>query len=78
MAIASLVCAVVGCSCCVTSPIAVILGLVSLSQIKDTKDQGRGLAIAGIGIGAFTVIAYLVLLVVMVVAGSFEADYGTS
>jgi uncharacterized membrane protein YeaQ/YmgE (transglycosylase-associated protein family) len=43
------------------------LGVVALSQIKRTNQQGRGLAIAGIVVGA-TAAVLLVLLVLGVMA----------
>jgi peptidyl-prolyl cis-trans isomerase B (cyclophilin B) len=59
MAIASLICAFV------FAPLGIVFGHISLSQIKKTGEEGRGLAIAGL------VISYLVtvLSIVVVVAG---------
>lgn len=59
MAIASLICAFV------FAPLGIVFGHVSLSQIKKTGEEGRGLAIAGL------VISYLVtvMTVVAVIAG---------
>jgi hypothetical protein len=51
-------------------PIAgAVLGAVALSQIKRTNQQGRGLAIAGIAVGA-TAAVLLVLLVILVMAAT--------
>jgi peptidyl-prolyl cis-trans isomerase B (cyclophilin B) len=66
MAIVSLVCAFV------FAPLGILFGHISLSQIKKTGEEGRGLAIAGLVIGylitVFTVVVLLlgVLLVVQV------------
>jgi peptidyl-prolyl cis-trans isomerase B (cyclophilin B) len=59
MAIASLICAFV------FAPLGIVFGHVSLSQIKKSGEEGRGLAIAGL------VISYLVtaLSIVAVIAG---------
>lgn len=59
MAIASLVCAFL------FAPLGIVFGHISLSQIKRTGEQGRGLAVAGL------VISYLVtvLTIVAVVMG---------
>ena len=59
MAIASLICAFV------FAPLGIVFGHMSLSQIKRTGEEGRGLAVAGL------VISYLVtvLTIVAVVAG---------
>jgi len=74
LAIASLACSVAGIipfffgvSCVV----GIILGFVSLGQIKRTGgvQPGRGLAIAGIAVG-FSLIAIFVLIVALALAGS--------
>src|SRR3954464_4355124 len=59
LAIVSLVCAFL------FAPLGIIFGHISLSQIKKTGEEGRGLAIAGL------VISYLVtvLSILVVVAG---------
>jgi hypothetical protein len=49
--------------------VGAVLGIVALSQIKRTNQQGRGLAIAGIAIGA-TAAVLLVLLVLGVMAAA--------
>ncbi|GBE64311.1 hypothetical protein MFM001_07730 [Mycobacterium sp. MFM001] len=43
--------------------VGVVLGVVALNQIKHTHQQGRGLAIAGIAVGA-TTFALLVLAII--------------
>ena len=48
--------------------VGAVLGAVALSQIKRTNQQGRGLAIAGISIGAVTVAVLLVIWVGLVTA----------
>ncbi|MGO9152961.1 DUF4190 domain-containing protein [Mycobacterium sp.] len=55
MAIASLLCSAIG-LLCIMGPIAgLIFGFLALNQIKQTGQRGRGLAIAGIVIGALLV-----------------------
>jgi hypothetical protein len=49
--------------------VGAVLGVVALSQIKRTNQQGRGLAIAGIAIGA-TAAVLLVVLVLGVMAAT--------
>jgi Domain of unknown function (DUF4190) len=49
--------------------VGAVLGIVALSQIKRTNQQGRGLAIAGIAIGA-TAAVLLVLVVLGVMAAA--------
>ncbi|MCG5430767.1 DUF4190 domain-containing protein [Mycobacterium sp. MYCO198283] len=63
MAIASIACSgtglVLGLLCLVGlifAPVGVVLGVIGLNQIKHTGEQGRGLAIAGIAIGAGSIV----------------------
>lgn len=57
LAIASLVCAFL------FAPLAILFGHLSLSQIKRTGEQGRGLAIAGLVLGYLATVAMVMLLV---------------
>ncbi|OBA77944.1 hypothetical protein A9W99_25515 [Mycobacterium sp. 1164966.3] len=52
--------------------VGVVLGIVALNQIKQTNQPGRGMAIAGIAVGGFTIAAGLIGLVVFfaIIAGS--------
>lgn len=61
LAIASLVSSVVGVFCCVGSIIGVVLGTIAINQIKQTREDGYGLAVAGIVVGIATVLVYLVI-----------------
>ena len=56
MAIASLVASVVGLCCGLGSIIGIVLGVVALNQIKETRQAGHGLAIAGIVVGGVTLL----------------------
>lgn len=56
MAIASLVASVVGVCCGIGSIVGIILGVVSMNQIKQTGENGHGLAIAGIAVGVVTLL----------------------
>jgi len=59
MAIASLVCSIVGIFLCgTTSILGVIFGFIGLSQTKDNVRPGRGLAIAGLVIGIIVVLLW--------------------
>jgi peptidyl-prolyl cis-trans isomerase B (cyclophilin B) len=60
MAIVSLVCAFL------FAPLAIIFGHISLSQIKKTGEEGRGLAIAGLVIGYMVTILSVVVVVLSV------------
>ncbi|OBA79967.1 hypothetical protein A9W99_17770 [Mycobacterium sp. 1164966.3] len=61
MAIASLVCSLVGWMCIIGPILGLIFGFVALGQIKQTGQDGRGMAIAGIAISG-AVIGLLVLI----------------
>jgi Domain of unknown function (DUF4190) len=68
MAIASFVCSLVGYSCGVGLILGVIFGFVALSQIKRSGQNGRGMAIAGIIIGAVPIVIILGILIVAAIA----------
>ncbi|WIB13660.1 DUF4190 domain-containing protein [Curtobacterium sp. MCPF17_052] len=50
-----------------TSPVGAILGHVALGRIKQTGEQGRGLALAGI-IGGWVLTGLFILLVIAIIA----------
>ncbi len=57
LAVWSLSLAIVGLGCCgCSSFVAIILGIISLSQIKERHEGGRGLAIASIAVGIFSIL----------------------
>jgi Domain of unknown function (DUF4190) len=75
LAIASLVTSITGlilgiplalfCWVGILLPIAgVVLGIVALNQIKQTNQPGRGMAIAGIAVGGFAIVAGLIAIVI--------------
>ena len=60
MAIASLVASVVGVLCGIGSVVGIVLGVVALNQIKQTRQAGYGLAVAGIVVGIATLIISMI------------------
>jgi hypothetical protein len=71
MAIAALICGVLGFSTCgVTSILAVIFGHISLSQIRRNDEDGRGLGIAGLVLGYVAVAIGLLILVIVIIAAN--------
>jgi hypothetical protein len=46
---------------------AIVLGFMAISQIRQTGENGRGMAIAGIVLGFVSIIATAVLIVVFMV-----------
>ncbi|MFI5508829.1 peptidylprolyl isomerase [Mycobacterium sp. NPDC051804] len=78
LAIASLVCALL------FAPLGIVFGHISLSQIKKSGEEGRGLAVAGLVIGylvtalAILVVVLSVLFVIAVGRSLENFDNGTS
>ena len=76
LAVAALACGVLGLMCCLPGPVALILGIVSLrNNNRNPLDGGgsRGMAIAGIVLGAIAsvvIAVYLVGVVIAAVSGS--------
>ncbi len=60
MAIASLVASVVGVLCGIGSVVGIVLGVVALNQIKQSRQGGYGLAVAGIVVGIATLIISMI------------------
>jgi peptidyl-prolyl cis-trans isomerase B (cyclophilin B) len=65
LAIVSLVISILG-----FNVIAVILGIIALTQVKRSGEGGRGLAIAGIIIGAISIVVYIILIIVFAVVAA--------
>jgi hypothetical protein len=51
MAIASLVCSLAGLAVFISAPVGAILGHIARRQIRETGEQGDGMALAGIIVG---------------------------
>ncbi|OBF89661.1 hypothetical protein A5790_19330 [Mycobacterium sp. 852002-51152_SCH6134967] len=65
LAIGSLVASAIGVLCGVGSLIGIVLGIVALNQVKNSGEGGRGLAIAGIAVGAATLLLNIVFGIAM-------------
>jgi hypothetical protein len=50
--------------CSLLSIVGIVLGVVALNQIKQTGQQGRGLALAGIIVGTVLVVLTIIVIVV--------------
>jgi hypothetical protein len=76
-AIASLVTSVAGLLCCGLPAIAgLILGIIAMRETKRTGQDGNGLAIAGVVIGALVIVGYLAYVVIMIGVGiASSPDY---
>ena len=60
MAIASLVASILGVCCGIGSIVGIVLGILAINQIKQTRQNGHGLAVAGIAVGAVTLVISLI------------------
>lgn len=69
LAIASMVCGIVGCFYGIPAIVAIVLGFVARNQIKQNPQEGAGMALAGIILG-FVWIALGIAFIVLVVLGS--------
>jgi Domain of unknown function (DUF4190) len=61
LAIASLITAFGGFLCCIGSIVAIVLGTIALDQIKRTREEGYGLAVAGIVLGVAGLVVALII-----------------
>lgn len=70
LAIGALVTSLVGIPACfgfgVTSIVAVVLGLIGMNQIKRSGEKGYGMALAGVIIGAVTLVLFVLFIVIAV------------
>jgi hypothetical protein len=70
MAIASLVSSLLGWLCVIGPVLGLIFGFISLNQIKQSGQSGRGLALAGIIIGALVIVGSIIYGIIAVIAAS--------
>lgn len=63
LAIASLISSFTGLLCCIGSIVAIVLGVVALNQIKQTRQEGYGLAVAGIVVGIGSLLVFLIIAI---------------
>jgi hypothetical protein len=57
--------------------IPVIIGHISLSQIKKTGEQGRVMAIIGLILGYLGILAYIIVIIVSIVVATTAINNGT-
>ncbi len=65
MAIASLVASCIGVLCGIGSIVGIVLGVIALNQVKETRQGGHGLAIAGIAVGGVTLLINVIWTIVV-------------
>jgi hypothetical protein len=80
LAIASLVCSLAGLVTCISAPVGIVLGHVAKRQIRQTGEQGEGLATAGLWVGYILTVLAIVVTVgwVAVALLAFGNDTGAS
>lgn len=57
--------------------IAIVLGAIALNQIKKTGEKGRGLALAGIIIGAVSIVLYVILFITIFAVAASQGEVTT-
>ncbi|MER7453489.1 DUF4190 domain-containing protein [Nocardia beijingensis] len=74
MAIGALISSLVGfVTCGIGSIVGIILGVIALNQVKQTGQEGRGMALAGIWIGVGAIVVGILWFVVVIIAGATSA-----
>jgi hypothetical protein len=63
MAIVSLISSIIGVFCCIGSIVSIVLGIMAMNEIKRTREDGYGLAVAGLVISIATLLVYLVIMI---------------
>lgn len=70
LAIGSLVASIIGICCGLGSVVGIVLGVIALNQVKETRQSGHGLAVAGIAVGVVTLVLSVVWTLLVMAAGS--------
>ncbi|GIE27861.1 hypothetical protein Ait01nite_009060 [Actinoplanes italicus] len=81
LAIASLICSVAGVLTCISAPVGVVLGHVAKKQIRETGEDGDGLATAGLwvgyilsALGLLGIIFYVVVIIAAIGSGAANSS----
>lgn len=79
MAIASLILSVSGLLCGVTAIVGIVLGVIELGRIKkgESSAKGKGLAKAGVIIGAVVIGLSVLVTIITIATGGFSFDVKT-
>ncbi len=70
LAIGSLIASILGLCTCIGSIVGIILGIIALNQIKERGGSGRGMAIAGICVGALGIVVAILWVVINIAVSS--------
>jgi hypothetical protein len=68
LAIASLACSLGGLITCLSAPVGIVLGHIARRQIRETGEQGEGMATAGLWVGYILTILGILLIAAWLVA----------
>ncbi|NUR95477.1 MAG: DUF4190 domain-containing protein [Kribbellaceae bacterium] len=74
LAVAALACALGGIFIGLSAPVAVVLGIVALVQLGRRPQAGKGMAVAGVVIGALVTIGYVVVIGLLIAFASSGTD----
>jgi uncharacterized protein DUF4190 len=80
LAIASLACSLGGLLTCISAPVGIVLGHIAKRQIRQTGEQGEGMATAGLWVGYIVTVLFVLFLIgwlALVVFAIFHADNTT-
>ena len=76
LAIASLACSLGGLITCLSAPVGIVLGHIARRQIRETGEQGAGMATAGLWVGYILTILGVLLIAAWLVAVVFLVRAG--
>lgn len=76
LAIAALVCGLGGIVVGLSAPVAIGLGIAALVQISRRPQAGKGMAIAGVVIGALVSLGYALLIGLVIAIGTSDSSSG--
>ena len=68
LAIAAMICSLVGFATCITAPVGAVLGHVARKQIRERGEAGDGMALTGIIVGWILTVLFIALIIFYVVA----------
>ena len=60
----------------VLAPVGVVLGVIARQQIRQTGEEGDGLALAGVIVGSVVTGIYVLMIVLMVATFSVATSFG--
>lgn len=75
LAIGSLIASIVGVFCGIGSIAGVIMGFIALNQLKNSPQDGKGVAIAGIIIGAAVIVFWVLIMIIGIASGGSSSSY---